>query len=847
MKKHLLQILFILLMFPAISQNLVSISGTVTDTATGNPIANHAVVIMNDSSAGWYYYQTVYTNINGFYVDTVPVPLNTQGILYIQAIDCQNYATTVPVTFSPSSLNFTVNFAICLGSNPCQASFVTQQQLPLNVQFTDLSIGGDTTRLWNFGDGATASQSDPVHSYALPGYYNVTLTIGAPGTTCYTYQAQTIYVWDSTGGGCQAGFIQYADTLNTLNTYHFIDQSSGNIIGWSWNFGDPASGINNLSTSQNSMHTFTSPGTYTVCLTVHGADSTCQDMTCHTLVVGAVPGCDAQFTYYADSLVSPTAVHFIDLSTSGAGAITQWVWQFGDGTSQTITFPGNPNVTHSYAQAGTYTACLMITGSDSTCYDYTCKPITVGTNSGCIANFLHSIPTSTAYPTLFEDASMAGGGGSITSWSWNFGDPASGSNNVSSLQNPSHTFTVQGTYIVCLTIQGSDSTCYDTECQTIIVEGAPGCQAYFAYTYNNAYGDHTVNFTDLSAGSPTSWLWSFGDGTSSTVQDPQHYYTAAGTYPVCLTITGNNCTDTYCKNVVILDSLNYHQVFGQVFAGNFPISIGLAMIFSMDTTAGFQPFVEVFPIDSNGVYYFSMVPDGNYYIMAIPFDSAGYLPTYYGNTINWEAATLISLGTENNPYNINLVASAPMTNGPGSAGGQINMGDVNSSMVDKVNMILMNSGGTPIGFTSVSISGAFSFPSLDYGTYFLHAEMPGVTSDQVMITITPEKPHADVVMTFSGNKILGIRDEISLVNNWLTYPNPVTDHVSVTLDMKQDVQVVAEIRNLAGQLLSGNTVRLHAGNNTISLSTATLPAGAYLLRIYSASGVNIHSKLVRTR
>jgi hypothetical protein len=298
---------------------------------------------------------------------------------------------------------------------------------------------------------------------------------------------------------------------------------------------------------------------------------------------------------------------------------------------------------------------------------------------------------------------------------------------------------------------------------------------------------------------------------------------------------------------VIPDSINNHQVYGQVFAGNFPLSLGMAMIFSLDTNQNYQPFVAVCPIDSNGVYYFTAVPDGNYYIMAIPFDSAGYLPTYFGNTLNWEEATLITLGTENNPYNINLVLATPMTNGPGSTSGQINTGDVIASMVDKINMILLNEQGLPLGFTQVSNSGEFNFPSMAYGTYFLRPEMPGVTSEAVKVILTPEKPHADVVMTFTGNSILAIRNDAILTNHWSVYPNPVSDNLTISLDMEQATRAEAGIYNISGQLVTGRQVTLNMGSNSIGISLAPLPSGIYYLRINSREGVILNTKIIKIK
>lgn len=755
MKKLLLPILFLMLALTSMSQNLVSISGIITDTATGNPIPNHAVTISNDSSAGWFYYQTVYTNSNGFYVDTVPVPLNTQGILYVRTTDCQNYLHQVVITFMPTVLNFTVDFAICNFNAPCVANFTYVQYASHSFQFTDLSQtqGLPVTWGWDFGDGATSAAQNPQHVYGAGGWYNVTLSI-SDQAGCSATITKSVFASDSTGGGCQAAFVVYPDS-NALYSYQFWNQSTGNNIS-----------------------TFT--------------------------------------------------------------------WSFGDGTSQTITFPGSPNVSHTYNQPGTYLACLTIQSNDSSCYDVTCDTLVIGSGGGCQAAFV-AIPDSMGTLQQYQFIDQSSGTPAIVSWAWNFGDPSSGVNNTSSLQNPAHIFTVPGVYNVCLTIYGAGN-CTDTYCATIIVGTGPGCQANYTYTTNPTIGTNTVEFTDLSTGNPVSWFWNFGDGTSSTLQNPVHSFSGAAVpYMVCLTISGDSCSSTYCQNVFIQDSVNYHQVYGHVYTGNLPVTIGTVMIFSMNTAATYPPFVEVSPLDSTGGYYFSMVPDGSYYIIATPFDSNGYLPTYYGDVINWEQATLITLGTANNPYNINLVPSDQMTPGPGSASGQINTGDAMTIMLDQINMILMNEQGNAIGFTRVSASGAFDFSTLAYGTYYLHPEMPGITSDNVMIIISVEKPHAEVVMTFTGNSILGMKDDLSLVNSWTVYPNPLNDLLSVNIDLKQSSEVIAAVYDLAGHLMIKKTLMLTSGNNKIEIGVTSLSPGIYALRIHSAAGVNLNTKLIKTK
>ena len=139
-------------------------------------------------------------------------------------------------------------------------------------------------------------------------------------------------------------------------------------------------------------------------------------------------------------------------------------------------------------------------------------------------------------------------------------------------------------------------------------------------------------------------------------------------------------------------------------------------------------------------------------------------------------------------------------------------------MLDKINMILKNSQGNPIGYKKVSTTGTFGFPSLAYGTYWLHPEMPGVTSDDIMIVLTPEKPHADVVMTFTGHKILGIGTAQGIVNRCSVYPNPVGENLTIAIDLKQAVNARVGMYNITGQPVVDRPVNLDNGDNKINIS-----------------------------
>ena len=143
--------------------------------------------------------------------------------------------------------------------------------------------------------------------------------------------------------------------------------------------------------------------------------------------------------------------------------------------------------------------------------------------------------TSAEMTVSFNDSSQ----GNPVTWFWDFGD-----GNTDTLQNPIHTYQNPGTFFVCLTV--TDGCVTDTLCDSISVT----CQipsAQFGFTNSN----FTVNFSDSSTNA-TSWLWSFGDTNTDTVQNPIHVYANAGIYNVCLTASNNCDFDSICESITIL-------------------------------------------------------------------------------------------------------------------------------------------------------------------------------------------------------------------------------------------------------------------------------------------------------
>ena len=152
--------------------------------------------------------------------------------------------------------------------------------------------------------------------------------------------------------------------------------------------------------------------------------------------------------------------------------------------------------------------------------------------------------TSGAYPITiqFTDGSV----GTILSWAWDFGDGG-----TATTQNPSHTYTSDGTYTVSLTITTADRTDIETKVGYIVIRAPDSIVAQFAANYVSGHYPMTVEFTDLSTTDEErpilSWSWTFGDGGTSTEQNPDHTYTASGTRTVALTVTCALGSDTKTK------------------------------------------------------------------------------------------------------------------------------------------------------------------------------------------------------------------------------------------------------------------------------------------------------------
>ncbi len=236
------------------------------------------------------------------------------------------------------------------------------------------------------------------------------------------------------------------------------------------------------------------------------------------------------------------SVYFFDISSTPNGWLVEWIWDFGDGSSQTINYPDDPNISHLYPYPGTFQATLSIKDSES-CTNSTIRNVNVITSP--LADFTYSSACEQQLVS-FTDLSSPNGGNNLISWYWEFGDPASGANNISNLQNPSHLFTPgAGPFSVSLVVMNVDG-CSDSIAYPVSLNPLPDVDIN-ASPLNTIPGD-SIQFSGISNAPIVSWDWDFDDGNFSVLQNPIHSYQTIGAFAVQLTVTDVNG----CQNSAII-------------------------------------------------------------------------------------------------------------------------------------------------------------------------------------------------------------------------------------------------------------------------------------------------------
>lgn len=385
----------------------------------------------------------------------------------------------------------------------------TYQANGLTYNFTGILADADSF-VWDFGDGSQSTDQNPSHTYAAEGNYTVTLT--GQNECGETSSTQGITVLLPPTADFSANVTEGCAPL----TVQFTDTSSPNTTQWSWTFpgGNPTT-----STSQNPVVTYPSAGTYDVTLVASNAAG--QDTRTKSSFIQVNMAPTTGFTIQVDG---PT----VTLTNTGTGA-SATEWQIQD--NSLITLQGQA-VTYTFSANGTYSIRQINTNA---CGSNNLEQF-VMINAFPVAGFIGNANGNCAPVTItFNNTSI-----NSTSFSWTFenGSPA-----TSNEENPVVIFAEAGEYEISLTSTNQYGS--NTTSQTILILGIP------APTFTVSLNATTATFTNGTQGNGNTYLWEFGDGSTSSAENPVHVYANPGTYDVVLTVTNECGTEEITSQVVI--------------------------------------------------------------------------------------------------------------------------------------------------------------------------------------------------------------------------------------------------------------------------------------------------------
>lgn len=479
----------------------------------------------------------------------------------------------------------------------------------LTVAFSDSSLAsptyGPVTYQWDFGDGTTSSSKSPAHTYSSLGTYNVTLTV--TNGACSYHRSKTLILTNEPA--------DFTISKNIVCSYEDFTLSAmgntANIVRYTWLIGSTTL------TSENPTitHSFPFYGSYDVSLTVEDVNGCVNTKTVANYIT--VNGPLANFSSDLGNCIDKQ-VNFSDLSATNGVPITEWNWDFGDGTQQTFT---SPPFSHTYSQTGSYTVTLTVKNSENCENKFWINNVVLITDP--LAGFRSDTFYCPSAPLQFVDTSI----GLRLKYDWDFGDGG-----TSTLQNPVHSFN-PGIYSVKLTITDTVG-CKDSVLKTNYVNIKKPTAAFDITDSSGICLPLVTSFTFKGIDYKTL-LWDFGDGGTSSLQDPSHFYNDYGSYIAKLYLFGPGlCVDSGQATVNV-----YNPVASTQITPSTNVACNSASIdFNLITPPGFNYKLyfgdgEVDSSQQANITHFYASP-GNYLPFIIYSDKFGCEPRANGSTIN---------------------------------------------------------------------------------------------------------------------------------------------------------------------------------------------------------------------
>ncbi len=404
---------------------------------------------------------------------------------------------------------------------------------PLDVKFGNQTVAGSgsiTEQVWDFGDGQISTDFSPKHIYANSGNYSITLTaensFGCRQTLTKdslidAYKAVTADFDYTYSNACQPPALVKFNNLT----------AAADSLTFEWDFGDGSQ----ISGEKNPQHTYTNTGIYQVVLSAKTLQG-CTGIITKSISIGIVT---PDFLLPEKGCIN-TPSAFINISSPIPISAS---WSFGDGLTST-----GVDAVHTYTSAGTYN--IKMTADFGNCSSSINKTIIIidkttpsFTTSGSLVSCM--------VPNIIHFNNTSSG---AVNYKWFFGDGDSSLEN-----NPIHTYLNPGYFTVTM-IAFNNNGCSDTLISNNLIKiGVPKILEIQNFPFQGCLLQSINPKAIIESPEPiTSYLWDFGDGSTSTDSLPVYQYINPGNYNVTLIVTTiSGCSDTL-------------TVAGAVKAGNLP-------------------------------------------------------------------------------------------------------------------------------------------------------------------------------------------------------------------------------------------------------------------------------------
>jgi len=499
---------------PTIVMNLIG-----TGVAVNNPSIDAGYICTPTSSLTTAYIcaGSSYT-FNGNTYSTA----GNYSVVLVNAAGCDSTANlSLNIVPIPSS-TFGVNTGSqCVNNNTFTFTVtVPQASVKYLVQYGDGSF--DTTFSATFN-----------HTYLTAGNYTVSVKALDMLAACNTTAQLMITVWPRPTPSLWQNDTARCIGGNIFTFQNYSSVSGGTLANVTWLFGDGAD--TTVVGNAPVYHSYQTAGLYQVIAEISSSNNC---IAYDTLQVNVRPGPIASFGLNQNGCCGDITVSNNSLHANA------YEWTFASTSSNFIfTCTYTTNSFNVNLTPGTYLVTLVAKGTVD-CVDTMQVLYTVLPKPNAVFSYLLNQCATSAQFNSYSFGS--------TQYAWNFGDPASGVSNTSTLQNPAHVFTNPGTYIVRLVVSNG-SGCLDTMERTVVINPALGVNPNASFTYATATSSCTqkVNFTSTSSNA-SELIWLFEDGTMAVGNTASKSFGSAGTYQVKLVaISSTMCADTTTQTIVI--------------------------------------------------------------------------------------------------------------------------------------------------------------------------------------------------------------------------------------------------------------------------------------------------------